>query len=122
MTATGSAAEQVKWRLARVIAVASIALVVWLYLLLARGAFWRCGERDDWASAELPAWPAVAAVVPARNEADCIGESIASLLAQEYRGPWTVILVDDDSSDGTAKIARRAADGDERLRVVRSRN
>jgi hopene-associated glycosyltransferase HpnB len=60
--------------------------------------------------------------VPARNEADCIGESIASLLAQEYRGPWTVILVDDDSSDGTAKIARRAADGDERLRVVRSRN
>jgi len=79
-----------------VIAVASIALAVWLYLLLARGAFWRCSERDDWGPAELPAWPLVAAVVPARNEADCIGDSIGSLLAQDYRGGWTVILVDDD--------------------------
>src|SRR5262249_1767185 len=78
---------------ARVIAVASIALAVWLYLLLARGAFWRCSERDDWGAAELPAWPRVAAVVPARNEADCIGASIGSLLAQDYRGGRTVIPV-----------------------------
>jgi hopene-associated glycosyltransferase HpnB len=104
-----------------VIAVASIALAVWLYLLLARGAFWRCTERDDWGAAELPAWPRVAAVVPARNEADCVGDSIGSLLAQDYRGGWTVILVDDDSSDGTAEMARRVANADERLRVVTSR-
>jgi hopene-associated glycosyltransferase HpnB len=104
-----------------VTAVASIGLVVWLYLLFARGCFWRCNERDDWASAELPTWPSVAAVVPARNEADCIGDSVASLLAQDYRGQWTIILVDDDSSDGTADIARRAADGDQRLCVVKSR-
>ena len=102
-------------------AVASIALALWLYLLLARGAFWRCSERDDWGLAELPAWPRVAAVVPARNEADCIGDSIGSLLAQDYGGEWTVILVDDDSGDGTAEIARRVANGDARLRVVRSR-
>jgi len=63
----------------------------------------------------------VAAVVPARNEADCIGQTIASLLAQDYPGPWTVILVDDDSSDGTSEIAYRGADGNERLKVVRSR-
>jgi hopene-associated glycosyltransferase HpnB len=103
-----------------VIALASIALAAWLYLLLARGGFWRCSERDDWASVDLSAWPAVAAIVPARNEADCIGASIASLLAQDYRGRWTVILVDDDSSDGTADIARRA-EGNERLQVVTSR-
>ena len=103
------------------IAVASIALAVWLYLLLARGAFWRCSERDDWGPAELPGWPRVAAVVPARNEADCIGDSIGSLLAQDYGGEWTIILVDDDSSDGTADIARRVANADTRLRVVRSR-
>ena len=89
------------------IVVASIALAVWLYLLLARGAFWRCAERDDWAPARPVAWPRVAAVVPARNEAECIGESIGSLLAQDYPGAWTVILVDDDSNDGTADIARR---------------
>src|SRR5258707_519781 len=106
---------------ARVTIIASIALAVWLYLLLGRGAFWRCSERDDWAAAELPAWPPVAAVVPARNEADCIGQSIASLLGQDYHGSWTVILVDDDSSDGTVEIAQRAVQSPERLKVVRSR-
>jgi hopene-associated glycosyltransferase HpnB len=104
-----------------VIVVASIALAVWLYLLLARGAFWRCAERDDWASASLAAWPRVAAVVPARNEAECIGASIGSLLAQDYPGAWTVILFDDDSDDGTADIARGAGKAGERLRVVTSR-
>jgi hopene-associated glycosyltransferase HpnB len=103
------------------IIVASMALAVWLYLLLGRGAFWRCAERDDWEAAELPVWPRVAAVVPARNEAESIGESIRSLLDQNYRGDWTVILVDDDSNDGTADIARRAANADPRLRVVTSR-
>jgi hopene-associated glycosyltransferase HpnB len=104
-----------------VVAVASIALAVWVYLLLARGAFWRCAERDDWVSASLAAWPRVAAVVPARNEAECIGASIGSLLAQDYPGAWTVILVDDDSDDGTAGIARGAGKAGERLRVVTSR-
>ena len=100
---------------------ASTALAVWLYLIFARGAFWRCSQRDDWPSPQVPARPPVAAVVPARNEADCIGQTIASLLAQDYPGPWTVILVDDDSSDGTPEIAYRGADGNERLKVVRSR-
>jgi hopene-associated glycosyltransferase HpnB len=103
-----------------VIVVASIALAVWLYLLLARGAFWRCAERDDWAPASLAAWPRVAAVVPARNEAECIGASIGSLLAQDYPGAWTVILVDDDSDDGTADIALRAGNDGDQLRVVTS--
>jgi hopene-associated glycosyltransferase HpnB len=103
-----------------VIVVALIALVVWLYLLLGRGAFWRCSERDDLAPAKLSIWPRVAAVVPARNEADCIGDSIGSLLRQDYAGRWAVVLVDDDSADGTAEIARKAANDDKRLRVVRS--
>ena len=102
---------------------ATAALAAWLYLIFARGGFWRCNERDDWPSAALADWPSVAVVVPARNEAEQIGASIASLAGQEYAGPWTVILVDDDSSDGTADIARRllANHGEERLRVVRGR-
>ena len=103
------------------IVIALIALVVWLYLLLARGAFWRCSERDDSAPSELPVWPRVAAVVPARNEADCIGDSIGSLLRQDYAGRWAVVLVDDDSADGTADIAHAAAQADDRLHVVRGR-
>ena len=101
--------------------VASIALLVWLYLPFARGAFWRCGERDDSAPAGLTVWPRVAAIVPARNEADCIGDSIGSLLGQDYAGRWTVVLVDDDSADGTADIAHAAAQADDRLHVVRGR-
>jgi hopene-associated glycosyltransferase HpnB len=102
---------------------ATIAFAAWLYLIFARGGFWRCVERDDWPSAKLAAWPSVAVVVPARNEAEQIGASMESLARQEYAGPWTVILVDDESSDGTADIARRSFldRGDERLRVVRCR-
>lgn len=63
----------------------------------------------------------MAAVVPARNEADGIGRSIGSLLSQDYRGQWTVLLVDDDSNDGTADVARRTAGGDSRLQIVAGR-
>ncbi len=73
-------------------------------------------------SAQPRSWPRVAAVVPARNEAETIGATIGSLMRQDYPGAWTIILVDDDSSDGTAEIARRAAAAaPERLHVVTSR-
>ena len=104
--------------------VAVISLLIWLYLLAARGAFWLCTERDNWQPVRLPVWPRVVAVVPARNEAQTIADSIGSLLKQDYPGAWTVILVDDDSSDGTAAIAHGAAAAiarEDRLRVVTSR-
>jgi hopene-associated glycosyltransferase HpnB len=102
---------------------AATALTAWLYLLFARGAFWRCTERDDWPRRKLAEPPCVAVVVPARNEADQIGTSIGSLLGQDYAGAWTIILVDDESSDGTAEIAREQLGRhcDERLRIVSSR-
>src|SRR5256885_10943970 len=92
--------------------IASLSCVVWVYLLAASGAFWRAAQRDE-ARAAMPAevrsWPRVVAVVPARDEAENIGESIASLLQQDYRGDFAVIVVDDHSSDGTAAVAGRAA-------------
>ena len=51
-------------------------------------------------------WPAIVAVVPARNEADVIGRSIGSLLAQKYRGSLRIVVVDDGSSDGTGDVLR----------------
>jgi len=57
----------------------------------------------------------VTAVIPARNEADVIPACLPTLLAQEYGGPFGVVLVDDDSTDGTAKVAAElgaAADAD----------
>src|SRR6516165_3249917 len=90
--------------------VAIISALVWLYLIVGRGAFWLCGVRDtDRASFDTQQWPAVVAVVPARNEADHIAASIGSLLRQEYPGSFRIVLVDDDSSDGTASVATRTA-------------
>ena len=93
------------------LAIGVAALVIWLYLLLARGGFWLMGERDDRDQPGPPArWPSVAAVVPARNEADVIGRSIGSLIAQDYAGDLRVILVDDNSEDGTALAAPSDSD------------
>ncbi len=96
-----------------------LALAAWLYLLAGRGMFWLVRERDDReAPAVAPAsWPAVTAVVPARDEADVVARSIGSLLAQDYPGDFRVILVDDNSADGTGDVARRLG-GDARLEVV----
>jgi hopene-associated glycosyltransferase HpnB len=86
---------------------ALIPVVIWVYLLSGRGMFWVMAERDD-ADDPLPpaVWPSVVAVVPARNEADVIAQSIGSLLAQDYPGDFRIVLVDDQSSDGTTEAAR----------------
>ena len=53
---------------------AGLSFGIWAYLIAARGGFWLGAVRDDVAAvapaASLAAWPAVAVVIPARNEAD----------------------------------------------------
>ncbi|HTT98720.1 MAG TPA: glycosyltransferase [Rhizomicrobium sp.] len=83
-----------------------VPLLAWLYLLFGRGMFWVTRERDD-RDAPLPEmWPSVVAIVPARDEADVIARTLGSVVAQDYKGSFRVILVDDQSSDETAEIAR----------------
>jgi len=95
---------------------AFVALLAWAVLLAGRGRFWLI-ERQP--IPPIPAeWPEVVAVIPARDEAEGIGQTVASLLAQDYPGRFTLIVVDDHSSDGTAEIARAAANGSDRLHVV----
>jgi hopene-associated glycosyltransferase HpnB len=85
-------------------------VLIWAYLLLGRGFFWLARERDDRDEPASPSqWPTVVAVVPARNEADVIARSVGGLLAQDYPGAFRVILIDDQSEDGTAEIARATA-------------
>ena len=107
--------------------IASMVLAIWFYLLVARGGFWLARERDDNPvpgadpSRGAASWPAVTVVIPARDEAECIGETVGSLLRQDYPGSLTVIVVDDQSRDGTAQVARDAAtalDAGERLTVL----
>jgi hopene-associated glycosyltransferase HpnB len=94
------------------------ALAVWLYLIAGRGGFWLGCERDDGGPAPAT-WPSVMIVIPARDEAEGVGETVASLLRQDYAGTSSIVLVDDQSSDGTADVARRAAAADaDRLTVI----
>ena len=90
-------------------AVSAISLIVWAYLVLTRGFFWLSSVRDDKSPPAPAVWPAIAAVVPARNEADSIADGLNSLLRQDYPGLLSIYLVDDNSDDGTGDIARRLA-------------
>jgi hopene-associated glycosyltransferase HpnB len=111
--------------------IGALALAIWLALLLGNGSFWLARERDTQPCApgkagaqtgsppsrgHIETWPDVVAVVPARDEAEVIAASIGSLAAQDYPGNFRIVLVDDDSSDGTAAIARGV--GLDRLMVL----
>ncbi len=61
--------------------------------------------------------PRVSLLVPARNEAAVIGTTVWGLLAQLYPD-FEVLVLDDQSGDNTAEVARSAAAADERLRVL----
>lgn len=88
---------------------AGLAFGIWAIMIVARGGFWRGSVRDDAPAAAPTVWPAVAVVIPARNEADVIAQSFGSLLSQDYPGPLSVTVVDDDSDDGTGEAAKSAA-------------
>jgi hopene-associated glycosyltransferase HpnB len=85
--------------------IAAASLAAWFWLAFVRGFFWRTDQRLPTGS-EPAYWPSLAVVVPARDEAAVLPETLPSLLTQRYPGPAQVILVDDNSTDGTAEVAR----------------
>ncbi len=93
--------------------IACVSLLIWIGLVFLRGGFWKADQQLAGAI-ELQNWPSVVAVIPARNEEETIGQTVQSLLSQDYPGELKVIVVDDNSDDGT----RRAAGQNENLRVV----
>lgn len=102
------------WLLLFMLFIASLSLLIWIFLLLARGGFWRAQPAAPLSTSALQAvgntaWPALVAVVPARNEADVIARALGSLLKQDYPGTFHIIVVDDHSMDGTAAVAAAAA-------------
>jgi hopene-associated glycosyltransferase HpnB len=100
--------------------IAWLSLIIWLVLLFGRGGFWRARPTERLGDATVHAvgqaeiarrgaWPALVAVVPARNEADVIARAVTSLLRQDYAGAFHLIVIDDHSTDGTADAAQAAA-------------
>jgi hopene-associated glycosyltransferase HpnB len=80
--------------------------LIWAYLALARGRYW--SSRPEVPPAAPRQFPDVDIVVPARDEAGTIARAIASLRAQQYAGNFRIVLVDDNSTDGTAALAGSA--------------
>jgi hopene-associated glycosyltransferase HpnB len=95
------------------VAACVLAAAAWVYLLAGHGGFWRTDVRLPGRPGEPGPrpWPSVVAVVPARDEAAILPETLPTLLAQDYPGPFSVVLVDDASTDGTAAVAAAVSSG-----------
>lgn len=63
-------------------------------------------------------WPSVSVIVPARNEAEVLERTLESLLAQEYKGDWEIMVVDDRSTDNTPFILADLQRRETRIKVV----
>jgi len=86
----------------------SISLLIWLYLCLFHAKFWHCDQRLNVNSVNKSNAPSVVAVIPARDEVQTIATTVRSLLKQDYPGHFSIVVVDDNSTDGTADAARSA--------------
>jgi hopene-associated glycosyltransferase HpnB len=90
-------------------AIAALPLIIWTCLAFARGGFWRLAPFVDARSPSPAPARRVVIVIPARDEAAAIGATVTSLATQSFSGFLHLIVVDDASTDGTAKIAAAAA-------------
>ena len=103
-----------------------LSLFIWLFLILFWGQFWQINhqlEATPDKDIDNNTLPTVCVIIPARNEADVIPISLRSLLLQDYPGKFTILLVDDQSSDGTANFAQgvaHALDKTQQLQIISS--
>jgi hopene-associated glycosyltransferase HpnB len=88
-------------------AVAAVVLAFWLALALDPLRRFPRDRFLETADAAAPV-PRVAVLVPARDEAAVLPQTLPSLLRQDYP-EYDVVLVDDGSTDGTASVARGLA-------------
>lgn len=85
--------------------ISTISLVIWTYLLGFRGGFWRADQVLP-ASKQPSEWGSVTVIIPARDEAETIGDVVGAHQMSNYPGSLEILVADDNSSDGTADRAR----------------
>ena len=101
----------------------ALALLIWVGIALHPARPWNfrpVGE-DNVLPLGPPHWPSVQVLIPARNEAPILRETLPSVLNQDYPGPFSVSVIDDRSQDQTANIAAVVAEhaqATDRLRVI----
>jgi len=86
-----------------------LSLAIWLGLLVFRGQFWQANQQLTAQDTEFELWSSVCVIIPARNEAELLPITLRSLLIQNYPGSLHLILVDDQSTDGTGNAAQQVA-------------
>jgi len=101
----------------------ALALFIWVGIALHLAHPWtfRPVGEDNVLPLEPSQWPSVQVLIPARNEAAVLRETLPSLLHQDYPGPFSVSVIDDRSHDQTATVAAVIAEqakATDRLRVV----
>jgi hopene-associated glycosyltransferase HpnB len=89
-----------------------LSLASWMYLVFFRGFFWKADPSPLIRDAGPSHLPDVVAVVPARNEAGVLERTVSSLRRQDYPGGFSIILVEDNSEDGTLGLAHRVSEGE----------
>ncbi len=84
-----------------------VSAIIWIGMLVSWGQFWRADQRlEGQKILSRDAWPNVAVVIPARDEAELIEVVLRSHLTQTYPGSFSIVLVDDQSTDGTGAITQ----------------
>ena len=101
----------------------ALALLIWVGIALHPARPWdfRPVGENNILPLEPYQWPSVQVLIPARNEAPILRETLPSLLNQDYPGPFSVSVIDDRSQDQTAIVAAAIvehAQATARLRVV----
>ena len=96
----------------------ALALVFGSYLAMMVGLALTIARQRTRSFEPGAARPSVAVVVAARDEEGCIERCLSALLAQDYGGPLEVIVADDHSTDGTARVVQRVAARDGRVRYL----
>jgi cellulose synthase/poly-beta-1,6-N-acetylglucosamine synthase-like glycosyltransferase len=112
-----------RWLDALFVASAAILWFMIAYQLLLFVTGYLYSRRNAWITPTLAPglkWPAVSILVPARNEARVIARTLEHLCAFDYPADrMEIIIVDDDSQDGTGAIVDELATRDSRIRCLR---
>ena len=73
-----------------------LSLIIWLYLVFFRGKFWLNDQfLETIATEKSPKQIKITAIIPARDEAESIGQCLKSLFEQDYNGEFNIVLIDD---------------------------
>src|SRR4051812_19329891 len=92
-----------------------IGSIVWLIILLLPWSPWNTQERLDSKDEGIDDLSDITVLIPARDEAEVIEKTLRGVLLQGQN--HKIILVDDQSSDGTSEIAKKTVQNN--LEVIR---